>query len=149
MSRPENEPDPDFVYFMKWVKIAATAGALSLALGLWGCPQYDVYKNRMGGQAEFERAEQNRRITIEEARAKLEAAKMLGDAEVSRAKGVAEANKIMAESLGGSEGYLRWRYIMMLEETGKGGGRETIYVPTEAMMPITEAGRVVRPAASR
>ena len=126
----------------RWAKFLGTIGALAAVLMLWGCPQYNVYTNRMGGQAEFERAEQNRRVKVEEARATLESAKMLGEAEVSRAKGVSEANKIMAESLGGPEGYLRWRYIMMLEETGKGSGRETIYVPTEAMMPITEAGRI-------
>jgi len=125
-----------------WAAAIGLTVAGALTLGLWGCPQYMVYTNRLGGEGEFQRAEQNRKIKVEEARAALESAKMLGDAEVARAKGVAEANKIMAESLGGPEGYLRWRYIMMLEETGKGSGaRETIYIPTEAMMPITEAGR--------
>ena len=50
----------------------------------------------------------------------------------------------MAESLGGPDNYLRWSYIHMLEETAGKQGREVIYIPTEAGMPILEAGR--RPA---
>ena len=54
----------------------------------------------------------------------------------------------MAEGLGGPEAYLRWSYINMLQETAGQQGRQTIYVPTEAGMPILEAGRIAnqRPA---
>ncbi len=73
----------------------------------------------------------------------LESSKLTAQAEVERAKGVAEANTIIADGLGGAEGYLRWRYIEMLEETGKReGGRTIIYVPTEANLPILEARRL-------
>ena len=48
---------------------------------------------------------------------------------------------MMSESLGGTEGYLRWKYIEMLEETGL-DSNTVIYIPTEAGMPILEAGRV-------
>jgi len=51
-----------------------------------------------------------------------------------------QANRIIADSLGGAEGYLRWRYIEMLENTSE-GGRDVIYVPTEAGLPILEAGK--------
>jgi len=138
------QDDVEWNRFVKIVKIVATVGALSLAAGLWGCPQYNVYTNRLGGQATFERAEQDRRVKIEEAKAAYESAKLHAQAEVERAKGTAEANKILQENLGGPENYLRWRTIQMLEETGKGGGRETVYVPTEAMLPITEAGKIKR-----
>ena len=47
----------------------------------------------------------------------------------------------MSESLGGPDNYLRWAYIHMLEETAGKPGREIIYIPTEAGMPILEAGR--------
>ena len=113
-----------------------------IALGMWGCPQYSVYQQGLTGQAELARAEQNRQIRINVAKAKLAASKYEAQAEVERSKGVAEANKIIAEGLGGPEGYLRWRYIEMLQETG-GQGRETIYIPTEAGIPILEAGRMV------
>jgi hypothetical protein len=51
----------------------------------------------------------------------------------------------MAESLGGPDNYLRWSYINMLGETAGKPGREVIYIPTEATMPILEASRS-RPA---
>ena len=41
------------------------------------------------------KAKQNRQITIEEAQAKLESAKFDSQAEVERARGVAEANRII------------------------------------------------------
>lgn len=113
-----------------------------LSAGLWGCPQYGVYAARMAGEAELQQAEQNRQIRVREAQAQLDAAHLTAQAEVAKAEGVAQANKIMAESLGGADGYLRWKYIEMLQETGMAkGGQTTIYVPTEASLPILEAGR--------
>lgn len=53
----------------------------------------------------------------------------------------------MAQSLGGPENYLRWAYIDMLKETADQQDRQIIYIPTEAGMPILEAGqRGGRPA---
>jgi hypothetical protein len=54
---------------------------------------------------------------------------------------VAEANKIIGNSLQGKEEYLRYLFIDMLRDTG-GEGRETIYLPTEAGIPILEAKRL-------
>lgn len=112
-----------------------------VGLGMWGCPQYNVWQQGLAGQAELARAEQNRQIRINEGKAKAEAAAFEAEAEIARARGVAEANQIIADQLGGPESYLRYRYILMLEETG-GKGRETIYIPTEAGIPILEAGRM-------
>lgn len=103
-------------------------------------PQYGVYTQRMQGEAELARAESNRQIKVREAQALLDASKLTAQAEVERARGVAQANQIIADSLGGPEGYLRWRYIEMLENTGS-NGRDVIYVPTEANLPILEAGK--------
>ena len=93
---------------------------------------------RWNGEAELAQAEQNRKIQIEDAKGKLEAAKMLAQAEVERAKGVSEANKIIGDSLKENEAYLRYLYISNLE---KGSAAQTIYVPTEAGLPILEAGK--------
>lgn len=113
--------------------------------GIGGCmyvvPQYNVYSQRMEGQASYQKAESDRQIKVLEAKAAFEAADMTAQAEVRRAEGVAQANKIIADGLGGPEGYLRWRYIEMLENTGS-NGRDVIYIPTEAGLPILEAGRV-------
>ena len=108
---------------------------------LIGMPTYNVYAKTMAGKAAYEEAVQNRRIRVLEAQALLDAAELTAQAEVARAKGTNEANRIMAESLGGPENYLRWAYINMLQETAGTGDRQIIYLPTEAGMPILEAGR--------
>jgi regulator of protease activity HflC (stomatin/prohibitin superfamily) len=69
-----------------------------------------------------------------------EAAKHLAQAEIARAKGVAEANRIIGDSLKGNEDYLRYLWIHNLAEAEKLGA-EVIYVPTEANLPILESTR--------
>jgi len=107
-------------------------------LGLGGYPYYNVWEQGLAGEAELKRAEQNRQIAIEEAAAKKESAQLLADAEVIRARGVKEANEIIAEGLGGPQGYLRYLYIQALEDTKN----QVIYLPTEAGLPILEAKRL-------
>lgn len=109
--------------------------------GLYGCPKYSVYNQRLQGEAELARAESNRRIAIAEAEAKKESAKQLAEAEVIRAEGVAKANTIIGDSLKNNEAYLRYLYITGLNESGDKGNK-IIYVPTEAGLPILEAGRL-------
>ena len=70
-------------------------------------PKYRVWYATMQGEAEFAQAEGNRRISVLEAEAKLEAAKSLAAAEVERARGVAQANEIIGQSLKNNESYLR------------------------------------------
>jgi regulator of protease activity HflC (stomatin/prohibitin superfamily) len=118
---------------------AVVAVACLLSLMMWGLPQYNIYTKRLSGQAQYEMAEQDRRIRVLEAQASFDSASLTAKAEIERAKGVAEANKIIANSLGGAEGYLRWRYIEMLEQKG---GHDVIYLPTEAGLPILEANRL-------
>ena len=117
--------------------VLAVVGALILI----GLPTYNVYSKQMAGKAAYEQAVQDRRIRVLEAQAALDSARLTAQAEIERAKGTNEANRIMSESLGGAENYLRWSYINMLEETAGKQGREVIYIPTEAGMPILEAGR--------
>ena len=109
--------------------------------GMWGCPKYNVWEQSLAGEAELARAEQNRQIKVNEAKANLDSAELNRRTTVINAKAVSEANAIIGESLKENEAYLRYLYIEMLRETG-GDGRETIYIPTEALMPITEANRL-------
>lgn len=130
--------------------ISVTIGSIVLIaivglIALVGMPTYNVYAKQMQGKAAYEQAVQDRRIRVLEAQAALDSAQLTAQAEVARARGTNEANRIMAESLGGPENYLRWSYIHMLEETAGKPGREVIYIPTEASMPILEASRS-RPA---
>lgn len=122
---------------VSWSLVGTFLLIFLVAGGMWGCPQYNVWQSGLAGQAELRRAEQNRQIAIQEAHAKLESAKLLADAEVARSRGVAEANKIIGDSLKGNESYLRYLWIHNLAET-KG---QVIYVPTEGQLPILEAAK--------
>ena len=120
--------------------VYALAGVLLLlilALPFWAWPRYRVWQRELAGQAELKQAEWNRQIRIREAEAEREAAVALAGAEIERAKGVAEANRIIGESLEGNESYLHYLWVQGLQD----GSSEVIYVPTEAGLPILEAGR--------
>ncbi len=119
---------------------------LSILLLFGGCAgfkNYQIWSERKSGEAELARAEGNKRILVESARAQLEAAQYQADAEIARAKGVAEANRIVGDSLKGNEAYLRYRYIENLAANSADKATATIiYVPTEAGLPILESGRL-------
>ena len=108
-----------------------------------GCPIYGVWEQGLAGQAALKRAEQDRRIAVQEAQAKMDSAKLLADAEVARARGVAQANEIIGEGLRGHDEYLRYLWIMSLEHTASSpNGSTVVYVPTETNLPILEASRL-------
>jgi regulator of protease activity HflC (stomatin/prohibitin superfamily) len=109
-----------------------------IAISMAVLPPYFVWSAGLKGKAELRRAEQNKQVLIEQARAEYESAKFKADAEIERAKGVAEANQIIGESLKNNEMYLRYLWVQGLQE----GGNAVIYVPTEANLPILEAGRL-------
>jgi predicted Holliday junction resolvase-like endonuclease len=99
-------------------------------------PKYRVWSQEMEGRAEFAKAEQNRRIRIEEARANLEAEKLNAAAEIERAKGASEAIKIENGSL--SEKYIQYLWVRQQNQLND---KTVIYIPTEANLPILEAGK--------
>lgn len=103
-------------------------------------PIVKVYKERKKGEAELARADSNRKIKIREAEAEEQSAKALANAEVIRAQGVAEANKIIGDSLKGNEAYLRYLWVQGLQTNQM----QTVYIPTEAGMPILEANPNIR-----
>jgi regulator of protease activity HflC (stomatin/prohibitin superfamily) len=112
---------------------------MTVGLGMWGCPSYNVYSAEMSGKAELAQAEQNRQIQIAQSKAKAEAAEFEANAEVVRAEGVAKANKIIGDSLKGDEDYLRYLWVNNIENDKN---QTVVYVPTEANMPILEATRL-------
>lgn len=125
------------VHFGRIVSVVGTVIVLMVALIMGGCPQYNVWQQRLQGEAALARATQDRQIAVQEANAKKEAAVSLAAAEVERAKGVAQANKIIGDSLKNNEDYLRYLFVNNLAETKD----QIIYVPTEAQLPILEANR--------
>ena len=104
-----------------------------VVVAMWGMPQYRVYSKELSGKAQLREAEWNRQITIQEAEAEKASAVLKAEAEVSRAIGIAEANRIISGSI--TPEYLKYKFIEGLND----GNTETIYVPTEANIPILEA----------
>lgn len=100
---------------------------------MFALPTYDVWQQEMSGKAEFAKAEQNRRIKIEEAKANLEAEKLNAQAEIERAKGAAEAIKIENGSL--TPTYIQYLWVRQQNMIPN----KVIYIPTEANLPILEA----------
>ena len=107
-----------------------------LTISMWGLPKYRIYRQDLAGQANLRQQEWEKKIAIEGAKAKTESAVLEAQAEVARARGVAEANTIIGDSLKGNESYLRYLWINNIQQ---GIGAERIYIPTEANMPILEA----------
>lgn len=105
-------------------------------------PIITIYRYKKQGEAELAHAEWNRQINVVEAHAKRDSAVLLAESEVIRAEGVAKANAIIGDSLKGNEAYLRYLWIQGLQTNQM----QTIYVPTEAGLPILEANPNIRKA---
>ena len=120
---------------MKWSRGLLLVGTVVTSLSMWGCPKYEVYSSEMSGKAEMAKAEQNRRIQVEEAQANLEAQKLNSLAEVERAKGMAEAIEIENGKL--TSMYIHYLWVRNIDKMDG----EKIYIPTEAGLPILEAGK--------
>ena len=101
-------------------------------------PWYNVWSQEMEGKAEFAKAEQNRKIMIEEAKANLEAEKLNAQAEVERAKGAAEAIKIENGSI--TPTYIQYLWVRQQSNLNN---KTVIYVPTETNLPILESTRAM------
>lgn len=125
-------------YATGWVAIGV-AIMLFVSLLLVGCPRYSVWQQEMTGKGEFAKAEQNRRIKIEEAKANLEAEKLNAQAEVERAKGAAEAIKIENGTL--TEKYIQYLWVRQQNNLNN---KTVIYIPTEGNLPLLEANRLNR-----
>ena len=122
---------------MKRLLVAATVLSTFALSGCDMYPPYKVYEQRMDGEAELAKATYSKQVLVQEAEAKKSSAQLYADAEVIRARGVAQANKIVADGLGGPEGYLRYLQIQAMQDTKN----QVIDVPTEAGLPLLEASR--------
>lgn len=94
-------------------------------------PRYHVWQQGLEGQAELSRAEQSRQILVTQAKAEQEAAS-------HRAAAIA----IMGEMAQKYPEYRQQEFIGAFAEAMHNGRiSQIIYVPTEAGIPILEAGR--------
>ena len=120
-----------------FITLGSLFGILVCVVGLFiAVPYYNVWQQEMSGRAEFAKAEQNRKIKIEEAKANLEAEKLNAQAEIERAKGAAEAIRIENGSL--TPSYIQYHWVRQQSNLND---KTVIYVPTEANLPILEANR--------
>lgn len=122
--------------FIKWLSLGIFGFILLVTLFAVAGPPYRVWSEGMKGKAEYMRAEQNRKIKELEAMANLDAEKLNAQAEVERAKGAAEAIRIENGSL--TPTYIQ--YLWVRQQNANTNNR-IIYIPTEAGLPILEAGR--------
>lgn len=123
--------------FMGKVTIGAICTLLFLiiiGLVMWVLPQYNVWSQNLSGQAALKKAQHTKQIMIETAKAEVESATLRAQAIAI----VGEAAKTYPE-------YRHQEFIGAFGEALKDGSiHQIVYVPTEAMIPITEAGK--RPA---
>lgn len=114
--------------------VLTVGGFLVLALiglTLWAWPTYRVWSKGMNGRAVLREAEFEKQIMIETAKAEVEAAKLR-----------AEAIALMGEAAQKYPEYRQQEFIAAFAEAVQSGAiDQIIYVPTEANIPITEAGR--------
>ena len=99
---------------------------------MWGIPQYSVWQQGLSGEAALKKAEQTKKITVETARAEVEAAGLR-----------AEAIAVMGEAAKKYPEYRQQEFMGAFGEAFREGNIEQIiYVPTEAMIPVMEASRL-------
>jgi hypothetical protein len=110
---------------------------LIIAFRMMVIPVYRVWYSHKAGQADLAQAQNDQLIQVAEARGRLDAAKLNKRAAIIEAEAVAEQIKRIGKGLTQHDLYLKWQWIKMMEE----GQNSTIYVPTEAGLPILEAGK--------
>lgn len=122
-------------------KLILVAALAAVGVSTSGCgaifPPYRVYSAQKDGEAKLAEALSSKQIAVQTAKAKWESADYEAKAEVRRAEGVRDANRIIGDGLRGNEDYLRYLYINNLANSHD----QIIYVPTEAGLPVLEAGR--------
>lgn len=126
---------PMIVKRLMWGVVAIILAVVALAFIR---PWYNVWSQEMEGKAEFAKAEQNRKIKIEEAKANLEAEKLNAQAEIERAKGAAEAIRIENGSI--TPTYIQYLWVRQQSDLSN---KTVIYVPTETNLPILESTRML------
>lgn len=101
-------------------------------------PLWNVWASRLSGKAELQHANNQQKIQISEAQARLDAAQLNKQAAIIEAEAVSEQIKKIGENLNRHDLYLKWQWIKMMEDAD----HATIYVPTESNLPILEAARL-------
>lgn len=115
----------------KWI-VGGVSATVALVLAMmFGLPVYSVWQQEYSGRAMLAKAEQTRQVIVTQAKAELEAARARAD-----------AIGIMGEAAHKYPEYRNQEFIGAFAEALKEGKiAQIIYVPTEANIPILEAGK--------
>lgn len=119
-----------------------SAGAVVSVIVFWvlvGYPKWNVWASHQQGLADLQQAKNEQQIQIAQAQSRFDAADINKKAAVIEAEAVALQIKAIGAELTEHDLYLKWQWIKMMEERPK---NSVIYVPTEAGLPILEAGRL-------
>lgn len=100
-------------------------------------PIYSVWAAHKSGQADLARARNEQQVQVAQAQGRLDAAELNKKAQVVEAEAISASVEKIGKALHNNAGYLQWQWIRMMEEQESGN---VIYVPTEAGLPILEAG---------
>ena len=104
---------------------------IPIVLLFWVFPIYKVWQQGLAGEANLARAEQERQIQVEQARAERDSAVL-----------VAEAIAIVGQAAKDYPEYREQQFIGAFAEAMINGNiDQIIYVPTEANIPVMEAGK--------
>jgi len=123
----------DRLNWFAWTLIVGAMLTTIILVMMMGLPRYNVWQQGLAGEAALRRAEQERRIAVTQAQAEVDASKL-------RAQAIAEVGQAAKD-------FPEYRYQEFLgsfaEALREGNIEQIIYVPTEAMIPLTEASRAI------
>ena len=116
---------------VKLTIISVITAVILILIVMAGYPFYKVWAQEMRGKAALAEATQSKMIQLEQARAELESAQLR-----------AEAIKIIGQTAKEYPEYREQEFIGAFGEALREGKiNQIIYVPTEANLPILEAGK--------
>jgi len=121
----ENQKTPSLKSAIILIAIILVVVIIAMAV----LPQYNVWRRKLGGEAQLREQEYAKQIVVEQAKAELESAKLLREAEVERAKGVAESMSIISEELEKNANYLQYLAIQAQMKMADSPNHTTIYIP--------------------
>lgn len=113
-----------------WLRIFATIGIVLVLVisGMLFVPAWNVWSQSKAGEAELMRAEQSKKVLIEQARAEVEAAELR-----------AQAIKVVGEAAKEFPEYRLQEFMGAFAEALQNDSIEKIiFVPTEAQIPVIQ-----------
>ena len=131
--------DDDSKSTLIFVIIVGTLVVGAIGAVMFALPQYGVWQQTLEGKAELQKADYTRQVAVVEAQAKLDSASKLSQVRIQEAKGIAEANRIIGESLRNNPDYLTFLQIEAIKEGAEKGNKTIFVAPNQAGVPVITA----------